>query len=83
MAYQIQTIGEAASSLSEELRAKIADVPWRSIRGFRNVIVHQYFAVDWRTVRDTAQVAVPILAEHVVAYLREHNPDVLRKLNNR
>ena len=81
VAYQIQAIGEAASALSDEVKAQMPDVPWRSIRGFRNIIVHQYFAVDWTTVRDTAEVAVPHLVSQVVAFLQEHDAGVLDRLN--
>jgi uncharacterized protein with HEPN domain len=81
VAYQLQAIGEAASSLSDEMKAQMPDVPWRSIRGFRNIIVHQYFAVDWTTVRDTAEVAVPHLVSQVVAFLQTHDAAVLDRLN--
>jgi uncharacterized protein with HEPN domain len=80
VAYQIQIIGKAAAKLSDEVRGQIPDVPWRSIRGFRNIIVHQYFAVDWSTVRDTARIAVPQLASQIVGYLRSNNDDLLRSI---
>jgi uncharacterized protein with HEPN domain len=56
MVHNIQVIGEAASSISEEFRNEHAEVPWRSIAGMRNTIVHAYFRVDldevWSVVRN-------------------------------
>lgn len=42
-------ISEAVRSLPEEVKARAVDVPWASIAGLRNVVVHEYFRVD-RTV---------------------------------
>lgn len=38
--HHLQLIGEAASGLSEDLRQRHGEVPWREIVGVRNVIVH-------------------------------------------
>ena len=47
-------IGEAATSLPDEVEELAPDVPWHLIRGMRNRIVHAYFAVDeqimWHTI---------------------------------
>lgn len=42
----LQIIGEAVAHLSEDLRGRYPDVPWRSIIGMRHVLVHGYFEVD-------------------------------------
>jgi Ribonuclease HepT-like len=41
-------IGEASRSVSNQLRERHPDVPWRRIADFRNVAVHQYFASNGR-----------------------------------
>ena len=38
-------IGEAAARVSKELQAKYPEVEWPDIIGFRNIAVHEYFAV--------------------------------------
>ena len=49
-------IGEAASRISEETRARHPNIPWTQIIGMRNRIVHGYFAIRldrvWQTVQD-------------------------------
>ena len=42
----IEIIGEAAKSVSEQLRAASPQVPWRSLAGMRDRLLHQYFGVN-------------------------------------
>ncbi len=52
----VQLLGQAARSVSEEVRLANADIPWREMIGMRNVVVHDYADVDldlvWKTVRE-------------------------------
>jgi len=43
---------------AEELKATQAEIPWQTISGFRNVIVHDYFGVDLRAIES-------ILVHHI------------------
>ena len=47
-------IGELANGLSSEYLEQSVDIPWHAIRGFGNVIAHDYAVVDpfwaWDTV---------------------------------
>jgi uncharacterized protein with HEPN domain len=55
MVHHIQLIGEAASGISNDLKAKNPDIPWRKIIEMRNFLVHEYFGIDlnevWRTIK--------------------------------
>jgi uncharacterized protein with HEPN domain len=42
----IELLGEAANRLPHELRAAARDVPWESIIGMRNRLIHGYNTVD-------------------------------------
>jgi uncharacterized protein with HEPN domain len=54
--HQLYVIGESASKVSETLKSRHRDVPWKVIYGFRNHIAHEYFALDlnivWQTIRE-------------------------------
>lgn len=57
----LQNIGEAAGHVSPEGRERFPGVPWKEIIGMRNVLAHQYAAIDSRRVWESASVGVPRL----------------------
>ncbi|EXI67765.1 MAG: hypothetical protein AW08_01706 [Candidatus Accumulibacter adjunctus] len=48
----LEIIGEAATRLSQDVRAKAPTIPWKPIVGMRNTLVHACFDVNWRRVRE-------------------------------
>jgi uncharacterized protein with HEPN domain len=64
-------IGEAAARLPMDFRKHHSEVDWRDIVGFRNIAVHEYFAVDWSIVWVTATQDVPGLRREVARILTE------------
>ncbi len=56
-----EVIGEAASKLSEELKAKHSDIDWRGVIGLRNVLIHDYFGVDYNIVWTIKEKFLPEL----------------------
>jgi uncharacterized protein with HEPN domain len=41
--YSLAVIGEAAASLLPEVAELYSQIPWRQMRGMRNITVHEYF----------------------------------------
>lgn len=37
----MEVIGEAAKNLSPEIKDEIYQIPWKSVIGFRNIIIHE------------------------------------------
>lgn len=67
---QLGIIGEAANRVSEELKQASSQVPWRQIIGLRNVLIHEYFGVDDKSIWDIITVNLPVLKgslEHVLS----------------
>lgn len=58
---QREIIGEACRQLSDALRARHPDVPWRAIIGMRNRIAHDYLNIDLHVIWDVVQVDLPSL----------------------
>lgn len=50
----LTVIGEASGNVSEHLRDEFPDVPWRQMKGMRNILVHRYHRID----RDKVWLAV-------------------------
>ena len=47
---QMEIIGEAVNSVSEELKTAHAEIEWYKIKAFRNVIAHEYFGISNKQV---------------------------------
>lgn len=67
--HKLAVIGEAAARVSPELRQANPGIPWADIVGFRNIVVHAYFAVDWRLVWNAATLDAPVLRRDIEALL--------------
>jgi uncharacterized protein with HEPN domain len=63
---QLVIIGEMAKKISEETKIKI-ELPWKDIVGFRDIAVHDYFAlaidIVWQTIIEDIPVMKRALSE--------------------
>lgn len=59
--YRLAVIGESVGQVLERLRILLPAIPWTQVKGMRNLVLHDFFSVDPRTVGDTAQHDVPEL----------------------
>jgi uncharacterized protein with HEPN domain len=48
--HKLMIIGEAVASLPKDFRDRHPEIEWSDIVGFRNIVVHTYFSVDWEIV---------------------------------
>lgn len=68
MLRRFEIVGEAASRLAPETQARFPSLPFRSMRGMRNIIAHDYGEVDLVLVWKTARADLPPL----IATLERH-----------
>ncbi len=61
----IVQIGEAASRLSDDCRGKLNELPWHSIIGIRNIIVHGYIKIDDLIMWDIIENDIPVLKQRI------------------
>ena len=54
----VEIAGEAATQVTAETRAQLPELPWASMVGMRNRLVHAYFDINrdilWTTVTEAA-----------------------------
>ena len=62
--FQFSIIGEAIIYVDNDLLAKY-DYPWHKVRSFRNFIVHEYHAIEYRIVWEAIQKDLTKLKEVV------------------
>lgn len=52
----IEIIGEAAGRISDEVRSRHPQIPWRNVTGMRHHLIHAYYDVNldivWQTVTE-------------------------------
>jgi uncharacterized protein with HEPN domain len=66
----LMTIGESTRWIPEQIRDAHRDVPWRTMRGVRNVVAHEYFGVDAEILWETVRGDLPPLAPKLEAILQ-------------
>ena len=57
----IEIIGEAVKNIPEEIRKKYPDIPWRSMAGMRDKVIHAYFGVKIERVWEVVKRDIPNL----------------------
>lgn len=66
--YNLIVIGEAVGQVSEATRQKAPNIPWKKIKGLRNLLSHVYFEIRmeeiWAIVNDSLP-ALRAAAEHL------------------
>jgi uncharacterized protein with HEPN domain len=67
--HHLTVIGEAIGRLSDDLKERHPEVPWRKIVAVRNRIVHAYFDLDWQILWNAATYDIPQLRRQVLDIL--------------
>jgi len=67
--HNLAVIGEAAKRVDAEFRAQHPDIPWRSMAGLRDVLIHQYDRVRLDLVWTAVKDSLPLLKEEIIKIL--------------
>jgi len=75
----LEIIGEASKKIPVPIREKYPQIPWRSITGMRDKVVHEYFGLDlrviWKTVKEDVPAVKPHFEKLLAAYACELQGD--------
>jgi uncharacterized protein with HEPN domain len=61
----IEIIGEATKRLPEDVQDREPGIPWKSIAGMRDVVIHDYFEIDDEIVWNVVERELPRLREAI------------------
>lgn len=70
-AFSLAQIGELAGHVSDELRGRYGEVPWKQIKGMRNLIIHDYDGIQMNIVGQTVEEDIPVLKAKLEEILAE------------
>ncbi len=71
---RIEVVGEATAHLTETTRQAIPELPFRKMRGMRNIVAHDYANVDLKIVWEVATVHVPEVRAVLETFFAKHYP---------
>ncbi len=70
----LEVIGEAIKNVPEAIRSRHPEINWRRIAGLRDLLIHQYFGIDYEIIWDLVTHKLPILEEQVRAIVAASGP---------
>jgi uncharacterized protein with HEPN domain len=69
----VEIVGEAASRISKSAQEASPDIPWASIIGMRNRLIHAYFDINLDILWQTICKELPDLAGKLKAVIDSEN----------
>jgi uncharacterized protein with HEPN domain len=67
---EFEIIGEAVGKvINTDVVKKYKKIPWRDIKDFRNLLIHEYFGIDYEIVWNTIHEDLPQLKKTVIDIL--------------
>ena len=76
-AFTVSQIGELVKELTDEPINKYPNIPWNSIKGMRNRIVHDYDNVDLSVLWGTIKESLPQLKDELKEILLNETENIL------
>lgn len=67
----LEIIGEAASGITIETQEKFNNIEWAILKSVRNVLVHEYFGIDYRIIWNSIKNNIPILKQKINNIIKE------------
>lgn len=58
---KFEIIGEATKWVSNEIKQKYPQIPWKEMAGMRDRLIHLYFGVDYKLVWETIKKRIPTI----------------------
>jgi len=70
----LEIIGEAVKHIPSSVRRKYRDMDWKKIAGLRDILIHEYFRVDYEILWDIVTNKIPTLRTQIRSVLEREKP---------
>lgn len=67
----LEVIGEATKNLPVSIRKEFSETEWKKMSGLRDILIHQYFGINYIAVWDIVKNKIPLLKEQIEHILKE------------
>lgn len=69
--YKFAVMGEATKLLPEQVREQYPAIPWKSIAGLRDKVIHGYIGVDYELLWETITKKIPVVISEIQIILHD------------
>jgi uncharacterized protein with HEPN domain len=68
----LEIIGEAVKKLPTNLKKRYSHIEWRKIAGLRDILIHEYFGINYKILWDIVKNKIPNLKEQIEKIIKEY-----------
>ena len=65
-----EIIGEACKSIPLALQRSHPEIPWKEMKGMRDILIHEYFGIDIKILWHASKKNLPTLKKQLKSLLR-------------
>ena len=69
----LENIGGATKKIPEPIRRKYPNLPWNEMAGMRDILIHEYFGIDYEVVWKTIENDLPMVKNFIQQLWYENN----------
>lgn len=66
-----EIIGEASANITEETEKRFTNIEWAILKSIRNILVHEYFGIDYDIIWDSIKKNIPDLKLKISAIIND------------
>jgi uncharacterized protein with HEPN domain len=67
----LEIIGEASGGITPQTQEQFSDIDWAILKSIRNVLVHEYFGVDYDIIWNVLKSKIPELKMRIELILKK------------
>ena len=71
VSFYLLQMGELTRSLTEPFKERHSELPWKQMRGLRNMVAHNYGHVDFEIIWSIVQEDIPLLEKSLRTILEQ------------
>lgn len=69
----LEIIGEAANKIPNTIKEDNSDLPWRQMYGLRNMVIHEYFGIDYEIIWEIVTRKLPTNKQSLIKMINKIN----------